>query len=671
MTSRISSVKIRMEDMRHRPAMILISFFVFFLRDLALYIVIQNSRATYTGKQILKEYRGVLKHFTGPDLAHLVYLIPLAMLLAVNGFHYLHNRSRVDFFHALPAGRGRFFRMILGNDLVIFLVPYLISLVAESFYVRHLGCFDQTYRAYLFYGVIFNVLIFLLMYLLMTLCMMLTGQTFVSLLAFFVFVLYSPLFLNLMIESYAGIFFRTFSKLPSLMIKILDWLSPISVSYHLSEQYKLFAGGGISSRSLAVYLPVLVWIIVLLAAGYVAYRKFPSESAGNAMTFKRGRKLIKFLIVVPLAMYGGLFFYQVTLSRSFLWMYFGVVFGAIFFHAIVECIYRSDIRGLWSSKVDLLFIMIFAVLAVLCFDVDIVKYDRRIPDMSGTAYIKVADNYYYYQDVFEEAKGIPAEKTGKLAGIFDRITDQVELTDENDPQVYVRYYYGSGRMEERRFPLKEEMMDELEKELYTMQEYKDMIYPVLKASAAEIKEITCQHPTVSFALNLKQEEKEAFLEIFKEELRQVEYEELITTQPVARLEIFRAGKKDENGDSVRDESETYDIYPSFKKTIAFLKEHGATTGASASGYTLDHVELFYEVEDGEESEITYKSYFVNDPKLIEAVKDKLVFMDLNGNYIANRRLDSSNYISARIDGVEYDFWTDPETIEEIYKQVTK
>ena len=142
MTSRISSVKIRMEDMRHRPAMILISFFIFFLRDLALYIVIQNSRVTYTGSNILKEYRSVLRQFTGPDLLHLVYLIPLAMLLAVNGFNYLHNRSRVDFFHSLPAGRGRFFRMILGNDLAIFLVPYLISLVAESVYVRHLGCFD-------------------------------------------------------------------------------------------------------------------------------------------------------------------------------------------------------------------------------------------------------------------------------------------------------------------------------------------------------------------------------------------------------------------------------------------------------------------------------------------------------------------------------------------------
>ena len=48
MTSRISSIKVRTEDMKHRLAMILISVFIFLMKDLFLYISVQNVIADRT-----------------------------------------------------------------------------------------------------------------------------------------------------------------------------------------------------------------------------------------------------------------------------------------------------------------------------------------------------------------------------------------------------------------------------------------------------------------------------------------------------------------------------------------------------------------------------------------------------------------------------------------------
>ena len=681
MTSRISSFKIRREDMKHRPAMLLISIFLFFLRDLFLFIAIQNSRYTLSdGEKLLTVYRDTIRMFTAPNAVFLLYLLPLAALLAINGFHYLHNRSRVDFMHSLPVSRGRLYRMILGNNLLIFLVPYLVSLGVETVYVRYLGCFDRLYLTWMTRGILYHLLVFLLFYLLMVLCMLLTGNTIVSLLAFGVFLSYSPVMLQLTVDSYASIFLKTYNNLSAGLIRVLDWLSPLILAGRLGMDHSYTWMGRTKTASGENLIVILVWIAVLLVATYLAHNRFPSERSGSAMVFRRGRKLIKFLIVVPLALCVGLVFYGLTLSQTTLWLYFGVVFGAFIFHGLVECIYRFDIRGLWSSRVDLLFAIILAVLSVLCFDVDIIRFDERTPDTDRITSVNVVEGISYDQGRYTGSRGIKAENAKEVCRILGRIADENKLAGEEDPRIYVSYYYPHNRVVTRKYQVDQDILEELKRELYRQEEYRKEVFPILgmPVVGTDITELNSWHPVTDYySMNLTAEEKETFLTLLKEELDRTDYEEMTSAQPVASVEMtylqpenyqedYPNSYVNEKGQRVL--SDRYEIYPSFQKTIAFLEEHGARTGSTAADYDLRDVVLNYNISGENTEACTYETYTIKDPEFIASIKDKLYFINLDPQDTENKSLDKMNYVSAKIDGIEYGFRTDPETIGLIYKK---
>ena len=669
MTSRISSIKVRTEDMKHRLAMILISVFIFLMKDLFLYISVQNVIAdrTLAQERIRLEVMNVIRGFTAGNSLHIVYLVPFAMLLAINGFHYLHSRSRVDLMHSLPVSRGKIFRTILGNDLVIFLVPYLISLLVETCYVQYLGYMGKDYMSWMTFGVVFSILIFLMHYLLMTFCMIITGQTFVSILAFGVFELYAPLFVTFNLQAYADVFFKTFCSLPSLLSQILNCLSPATVGFQMATGRTMF-GTDLENGSGLLYIVAILWVAVLLVVSYMAFVRYPSERAGSAMVFRRGRKLIKLMIVVPLAMFTGLLFYEISMGRSYVWLYFGVVFGVLLFHGIVECIYRFDIRGLWSGKVDLVFIMVAAVLCVLCFDVDIIKYDQRVPDATQVSSVKVI-GYYVHENV--DSQGIPAENAGKLLEILNQIAGEVETTSDQDEYIRVSYYYGSGKMAEREYNVREDTYQVLQDELFSLKDFKKMVYSIYSMKAGDITDISCEHPLASVNLKLNEDQKNTLLGLLREETDALSYEEMTTRQPVARLNLaFRRKEKDRDvyPEGYSQADEYYDIFPSFKKTIAFLQEQKAVVGATPADCAVSQIVLSHFVGEAVDGGYEYENYTINDQAFIDSVKDKLYFADLNAQITSNINLTENSYVTVKINGVDYTCNADTQTLAEIYKK---
>ena len=671
MTSKISSIKVRTEDMKHRLAMILISVFLFFMKDLFLFISVQNVTAdkSLTQERIRVEVMNVIRGFTTGNSAHMMYLVPFAMLLAIQGFHFLHSRSRVDLMHSLPVSRGRIFRTILGNDLVIFLVPYLLSLLVETLYVQYLGFMGKDYMRWLAMGMVFSILIFLMHYLLMVFCMIITGQSFVSFLAFGVFELYAPLFVTFNLQAYAEKFFRTFCSLPSVLSLILNCLSPGTLGFQMATGRTMFW----TNVEPGVYFPYVVavlWIILLLTVSYLAYVRYPSERAGSAMVFRRGRKLIKLLIVVPLAMFTGLLFHEISMGRSYVWLYFGVVFGVLLFHGIVECIYRFDIRGLWSGKVDLVFIMVAAVLCVLCFDVDIIKYDQRVPDATQVSSVKVTD-YNYNGHNSGVSKGIPAEHAGKLLDILNQIAGEVDTTSDQDQYIRVSYYYGSGREAEREYNVREETYQALQHELYSIKDYKEAIYSIYSLEAGQIKEITNTHPLASTTLNLNEDQKNELLSLLREETDALSYEEITTRQPVTTLTIsFR--RKESNTETYpegySEVDEDYPIFPSYTKTIAFLQGQEAVVGATPADSAVSQIVLSHFVGEAADGGYEYENYTIKDQAFIDSVKGKLYFTDLSAQNTHNRNFTENSYVTVKIGSVDYTCDADSQTLAEIYKK---
>ena len=669
-SGRVSSVRIRMEDMKHRLSVILISLFVFLMKDLCLYISIYNSRSSYKDPLKLKEdLQRIIRLFTEANVYHMLYLLPLAVILGVNSFHYLHNRQRVDFMHALPVSRGRLYRVIVSDEILIFLLPCILSLAIQTAMVGYLGLWTPAYLAMMIKGALSCLIAFLLSYLMMVFSMIITGQTLVSLLAYGVFLLYAPVWIEFLLEMYAQIFFRTYCSLPQIIKTILSDLSPLTVACQLMDK-----------QTMQHYAIAGIWILCLYLAGKLAYRLRPSERSGMAMAFKPGQFLVKLMIVVPIAMAIGFTFYDVTLEENILWLYFGVAFGAILIHAIVEWIYHLDIRGLLAHKVQMLCILILSILCVMFFDVDPLKLEHFLPDRSQIDYLEIGEftNGYWsgWDSSEDKADIIDQADQDKVLKELDAITEELDQTTENDDVVLVVYHLKNGIDIPQKYYMSSERSGELGDILYGIKAYKQEIYPVLTSKAEEISGVECRHPLGDSSWQVGQdltvEETEEFLSLLQEEIGNQSYEEMCCSQPLAMVEITYLSQTAEEGETLSDSDiNSYPIYPSYEKTIAFMKKHGAHVEATAADLNISRLYIEYNSSPEGADEASYENYTITDQKFIDSVKDKLYYADLSSVRTKNESLEEAGYITAQVGNTTLSFYTDAETLGQMIRKGKK
>src|SRR5699024_7703637 len=92
-------------------------------------------------------------------------------------------------------------------------------------------------------------------------------------------------------------------------------------------------------------LGAVIAILLLLVLCMWIYKMRSSESAGKAMAFRKAAVAIQFLLVIPVSMGCGLFFegfFSNGSKQSILWWIFGLVFGLVLSHGVIETIYRSN-----------------------------------------------------------------------------------------------------------------------------------------------------------------------------------------------------------------------------------------------------------------------------------------------------------------------------------------
>lgn len=105
-----------------------------------------------------------------------------AVIVGLESFHYLQQKSMVDTYHSLPVSRTQLFCIKYINGLLIWLVPHLfctvLTLVFSGILLARVGVAGATPRVILEAGknTVILVIIFLMVYHLMMLATMLTGN---------------------------------------------------------------------------------------------------------------------------------------------------------------------------------------------------------------------------------------------------------------------------------------------------------------------------------------------------------------------------------------------------------------------------------------------------------------------------------------------------------------
>ncbi len=614
MTSKTSFFNGQKEYFRHRPGMIMLAFTYFVYHVLMLIITIQNefyasAEGTVHGAKARMELAKGLRDLVSPNDTFIVPACLLAVFFAVTGFAYLHDRRKTDLYHSIPVKRIVLFRMITINSLLTFMAALGAAQLTELVIIGVLGYFTPAMAAQVLQTFLCIMVIFTAVFLLTALAMIMTGNLFVGVLGTGVFMVWIPLAVKAVIVSLGDNFLNSWVEMPSYL-HYLDYGSPLGLALRMGtvtgEKWTFAEHGN-------VFLALVFWTVVLFFLNEKLFQKRPSEAAGKAMAFPKWNTLIGILLVIPLAVGTGMFFYGIALFTTKAWFVFGVLLGTFVFHGVIACIMQFDLRGFLSHQKQMLAALLLTFGIVGIFYFDIFGYDTWVPQADKVESIRVnAFSLMDRETIFwgKEKEMSQKEKT-KILSILQ---DTMEYLDENDTSsggVTVTYKMKNGRKARRDYRIPEKKVEGIMDELFQSEEYKESFYSLYTADWDTIREIHLDNVQISA---LTKQERETFLQTYLKELDTLTYEEMRTKVPLGEIVLTHSETRNE-ADYRED---YYFIYDDFQETIAFLEAKGYRLQNTFADVDVKNIKVEKYNEGGLES-----SWIVTDKAVINAVKGRL------------------------------------------------
>lgn len=343
-------------------------------------------------------------------------IVFLGAVIAMQGFSYLYDRRKVDLYHSVPVSKEKRFAVIYVNGIFIYLIGNLVGLVTATVIAAAQKSVNMDVLANEGLAFVWNFILFLVVYHAMILAVMITGNRFITLFLFGVFLLYE-IVVYWILESMKWSFFQTAT---GFYLSSNPKISPLFDCADMIWNLKSAEDAAAAAR---LCLPVCgKWILiaaVFLTAAYLCYLKRPSEAAGRAISYRVVEPVLKIAVVIPAALVVGMIMLDTSGSDEML-MVVGMLVSGVIFCAAMEVLFHFDIKSLlkhlWSGGIALA-----GILVVFCiYKWDLFGYDSYIPEENKVESVAIfVSGYYddYWNENFE------------YIGIADYEMEHMFLTD--------------------------------------------------------------------------------------------------------------------------------------------------------------------------------------------------------------------------------------------------
>ncbi len=541
-----------------------------------------------------------------------------AVVSAIQGFCYLYNKQKIDFYMGMPVKRSRRFLVIWLNGILIYLIPSLAGTLLGWLVVAGNGAMtaEVVKESILATGLLFCF--YLGIYHLAILAVMMTGNVIITCMGTAVFFLYEWAVRNLL-TGYMALFFRHFGYQEDSGNQ--PWLSPFFIYGRFADKHMDGEGNGLMT---AFYLLLFAAVIMIIA--YICYLKRPAEAAGKAMAFKPPMPVIKILIVIPATLLSG---YVVSDAVGYAPVYGEGSPGFVFFtmaivlvvvSCLIQVLYEFDIRGIFHKKRHILISAVAVAGIFLIFRYDLLGYDSYLPKVEKVSSVAVITPYeysYYGDNYFDEDMeyisksdyvrdnmyltdtGAVNKLLKKSIDLTKRYEDLNQIYTEENSDIYrmgLIYRMGNKRTVSRQIfvdindPETAELIDRIE----SSQEYIDSMYvdtaeKLEKMLARDDIRTRIVYGSSIYYNKLTQEETKELLSLYKEDVKKSSFLKNRENVPTGSLRID-VEKKTERYTSYKEAE--LKIYPFYDKCVAYLTERGY------------YMEGFFNPEDVEKIQIT-------------------------------------------------------------------
>lgn len=383
------------EDLRHKVWMLALSLLgsfltlpvVWLLRYSDLDLSAVNRQITVMTSQeyeeTLTESINSMADFFGQELMLSASVVAIlgAVVMGLEAFHYLQQKSMVDTYHSLPVSRTQLFGIKYINGLLIWLVPYLLcsvlALALSGVLLARVGGIGGLPRLILEAGknTLVLVIAFLLVYHMMILATMLTGNmlntlTVAVILGGGVIAVYG------LVLGFMATFFHTYYAQAS-GLALVTYTSPLTAPIVLvgSRVDRDFMGADSLLPTMLICLGIA---LVLGALAWISYLKRPSERAGRGLELPWLAWLLRLAVSIMGGLGGWLFMYFLVSSTA--WYVFGALLAGILTYGVLDVIFTMDFKAFFRHKWSMGAAVVVMLLICAGFQEDWMGYDRYLPD---------------------------------------------------------------------------------------------------------------------------------------------------------------------------------------------------------------------------------------------------------------------------------------------------
>ena len=682
MTSKSLFFKLMKEDFKTRVWTLAISILIFFFSLIVAtammisFNLYNSSTYNYSDDLAMNfmSYIGINNPFFG------IIFIVLSLVMAMSGFSYLYSKKKVDLYHSLPVKREVLYFIKLINGILIVVIPFIIcGIVASLLAIANTGKISVLIAA--IWAIAEWTLLFILSYFLTVFSIMLTGNMLIGILACGFFSFYFPL-ISLVLKGYQSTFFDTYYTSGFIIENVLPNMSSFMLMFNIFELKWL-------TRIIIVILASIVFLFINL----FLYKKRASEAAGKSVSFNVIKLPIKSMMVIFMSILMYLLGYEV-MNDSIGWGLFGLIVSGVITHCVMEIIYNQDFKKIFAKKIELLVLIIISIFIAAAFQFDIFGYDSYIPSASqikSTAVIsnllesnseqyynkvEISDGYYndsfvdvdYASDSKIEADLIKKMDIQNKDAVLELARQGIEAAKYdlelygNFDKVLISYKLKNGRTVGRVYYVDLDQSTSGLSSVYADESYKKSSYPILSENPENIVSVDFNGimDNDTHIVFHDDELKKKFVETYKKELMNLDYETKLKSYPFASIrfnnEFMEDALKKYAGFNYTSDSTTavnskwenvyanslesvgfYPIYPEFNETLDLLKEMGVEITYKFPAEYVDSIDVSYhdweniKLDDNNEeiesysSETTPKTF--TDKKDIEEILDKLVVCD--------------------------------------------
>lgn len=571
-----------------------------------------------------------LRQSVGHDLLGLtggttVFLLTAGgIVCAVEGFSWIYSRRKIDMYLSQPITRGRRFLMTYINGILIYFIPYMVSLLLALLLLSGMGAASGA----LFVDVLFtlpaSLIYFLAVYNLTLTAMMISGKKgmagFLVLMGF----LYD-LVLRTTLESFCSSYFSTYANRGVSR----QYISPVCrIFVMLNENMfswgkEIVTSGEVMEELILPMLPgmaiLLVEAILFGATAYFCYKRRPMEAVSQVLAFPSLRGPVKVLFILLSGLLACLGFCDIADSNGFLVAFSGLLFGILFCQALLEIVYEGDLKAFGRHKKSFVVGAFLTVGVYLYFALDVSGYDTWVPDqkqVESAAIDIYFENHYRFDRVdengdlvWEDSCVLNSMKLTDVSGILSLARDGMgKDAREQDPDTClscdVKYVLKNGKVRYRNFTIDYEQEKTVLDILFANEEYKEGANQVLSGDMDRIFERSRAY----YSNGLQEREivdKNALqlMRAYQADIREMSFSDVKDAMPCGFLKL------DYRTDTKGEVTLEYPVFPSYTGTVEYLRGKNMELYLNMDPKAVESVTVIcYGEEEGAEV-ITDGSFF--------------------------------------------------------------